>query len=198
MHQERVREILILNDRATLLQIQKALEEAPRDPISLTINYIAKLRKKIEGEQVNRFNHAIVHRELSKFQDLVSTMRVQLIKIASDKEASHKDKIAAMREITRAHSDVFQRMFDAGIFTKKIGEMELTANISAIIAEVNKGAPVTFKWQEDPNNNRNHIRERAARVVEGPKPAELIKEEHEGGETADSRGDHPEHSQSAA
>jgi hypothetical protein len=45
--------------------------------------------------------------------------------IVNDKFARGRDRAAALREIREAYNLVFEKMFDAGVFQRKLGELGL-------------------------------------------------------------------------
>lgn len=194
LHMERIREILIFNPRATLVTIQKTLEESPKDPRHFHLSYINKLKHRIDAERANRYNRINARHEVSMYEDLIKSITMQLVRIATDKTATHKDKVAAWREIRKSHEDLLQKKGDFGILEKTLGTLNVdeVQSITMIIKEVNKGEDTkTFPWQKQ----RKEARIREAEIVEGPKPADLIQEENEGTKQTGVEGSDGKHSE---
>jgi len=46
--------------------------------------------------------------------------------IANDEFARKQDRVAALKEIREANNAIFDKLFDAGVFERKLGTMEAT------------------------------------------------------------------------
>ena len=46
--------------------------------------------------------------------------------IANDSFARGQDRVMALREICEAHNAVFEKLFDAGVFERKLGTLDAT------------------------------------------------------------------------
>ena len=55
--------------------------------------------------------------------------------IATDPSARKQDRVAALREIREAHKDVFQMLFDAGVFERKLGTLDATIRNAPLAPE---------------------------------------------------------------
>jgi hypothetical protein len=46
--------------------------------------------------------------------------------IANDKSEAGRDRAAALREVREAYNAVFEKLFDAGVFERKLGTIDAT------------------------------------------------------------------------
>ena len=121
---ERIRRLLVMNSKITILDIQSALESNSNDPIRLDKDYIRKLRNKIYEERANRYHNYTVKKILAKHQDELEEMKLRLWAIANKKDSTNQEKTSAIREIRNANKDIFDAMADVGLFTKDLGKID--------------------------------------------------------------------------
>lgn len=121
-HISQIRRILVIRPEASILDIRESLTKQ-RIPLELDKDYINKLVNKIRKERTKRLNNYTVNVVLAKFQDEVEELKKRLWLIITNPESSEKDKIAAIRELRTSSKDLFDKMFDAGIFNRKLGEL---------------------------------------------------------------------------
>ena len=121
---ERIRRVLVMNPRISVLDIQSALENSKKDPIHLDKDYINRLRNKIEEERANRYHNYTVKKVLAKHQDELEEMKLRLWAIANNKESNNQERTSAIREIRNANKDIFDAMFNSGLFTKDLGKID--------------------------------------------------------------------------
>jgi len=57
--------------------------------------------------------------------------------IANDQTARKQDRVMALREIREAHSAVFEKLFDAGVFERKLGTLDATIRNTPLSDEKN-------------------------------------------------------------
>lgn len=122
---ERIRSLIVKQSDLTILEVQAILEKDGRDPLHLDKNYINKLINKIRKGRAERMNHATVNYYLGKFEDEVDSVKKKLWAIIQNPETFNKDKISAIRELRNSSVDLFDKMFDAGVFEKKLGVLKV-------------------------------------------------------------------------
>lgn len=123
-HLELVRQALAMQPRASLVAIRDAIAQAKG--FSLDPHYILKLRKKIEGERKMRYSQARVAARIAEMQEKAELAQSKLWPILYSKVASDKNKIAAATAIMRIEKELFEAQQDAGIFERKLGEVDVS------------------------------------------------------------------------
>ncbi|GIW70337.1 MAG: hypothetical protein KatS3mg101_1084 [Patescibacteria group bacterium] len=124
-HIERVREVLALKPRAGAIAISRFLREDPHNPINLDPHYILKLKKKIEGERVHRFDHAKVEAHIAEMQDEIDQLCVEMWTIVLNRAMDERARVAAAKIIIDAKIKLFEAKLDAGIFERKLGTFDI-------------------------------------------------------------------------
>jgi len=125
-YRERIRAILTRKPRVSLREIKEALSKGGLD---LTINYINKLVKKIHRERAERINRYTVGTFLANYEDkledykeiLWSILQKRITKL---KESKDSDYVVTqiIKELRTIDKDVFDKLFEAGVFEKKDGQ----------------------------------------------------------------------------
>ena len=123
-HISQIRRILVMKPDATILGVQ-ALLQKQRKPLKLDKNYINRLVNKIRKERAKRLDHYTVHKVLAEFQDEIGELKKRLWGILNNAGATPHEKISAVKELRSSSVDLFDKMFDAGVFEKKMGELRL-------------------------------------------------------------------------
>ena len=121
-HISQIRRILVMNPDITILRIQEKLAKSKK-PINLDKDYINKLTNRIRKERAKRYNGYTINKVLVRFQDEVEELKKNLWNIINSGE--DKDKISAIKELRTSSKDLFDKMFDSGIFEKKLGKLEI-------------------------------------------------------------------------
>ena len=129
-HMAKIRQIIVINPNASILQIQTVLE---KNNYPLDKNYIGKLLRKIASERASRYNSAAAHTAIAKFEDFVKYVENELLKIAKE-SPSDMVKTVALSNTVKHHKEVLNLQFDMGVFERKIGssKVEIT-NIAEIL-----------------------------------------------------------------
>lgn len=122
-HISQIRRILVVKTDSSILDIKESLAKQ-RIPLELDKDYINKLVNKIRKERSKKLDHHTINKVLAEFQDEVEELKKRLWIIVVDPDSTEKDKIAAIRELRTSSKDLFDKMFDAGVFKRKMGEIE--------------------------------------------------------------------------
>lgn len=125
-----IRRILVINPNATILGIKKILANK-KTPLNLDKDYINRLVNIIRKERARRLDSYTVNVVLAKFQDEVDELKKRLWAIISSPSSSYQEKIAAIRELRNSSKDLFDKMFDAGVFERKLGKLNLKGVLTA-------------------------------------------------------------------
>ena len=130
-HINQIRRILVIKPDSSIRDIRDTLERQ-REPLKLNKDYINKLVNKIRKERAKRLDHYTVNKILAEFQDEIKELkrRLWIIITNPDIDSTEKDKIAAVRELRTSSKDLFDKMFDAGVFKRKLGELEIGKKLS--------------------------------------------------------------------
>jgi hypothetical protein len=122
-HKQRVRSLMVQQPTITIEGMRRHL--AAQD-LSLDRNYIASLVKQIQTERIKRADTWTLNMALASFQDVMLEIVERAWDIVNDPMAERSDVLAALREIRAAHDDVFTKLFDAGVFERKLGTIDAT------------------------------------------------------------------------
>jgi exonuclease VII large subunit len=121
-HMAQIRRILVMKPQASIREIKEALLKQ-RKPLKLDKDYVNKMVNKIRKERVNRLNYYTINKVLAEFQDEVEELKKRLWAIISKPSSTYQEKISAIRELRNSSRDLFDKMFDAGVFERKLGEL---------------------------------------------------------------------------
>ena len=124
-----IRRILVIKPNSSILEVKEALEKQ-RKPLKLDKDYINKLIRQIREERAKRLDNYTINVVLAKFQDEVEELKKRLWAILMDPLSSNRDKITAIKELRTSSKDLFDKMFDAGVFKRKLGEIEVGKELS--------------------------------------------------------------------
>jgi hypothetical protein len=122
-YRERVRSVLVQNPMITGEGIRRHLET---QGLVLDRHYISKLVNEIHVERTKRVDTWLLNHALASFQDAMAEIARVGWEIANDKFAEGRDRAAALREIREAHNAMFEKLFDAGVFERKLGTLDAT------------------------------------------------------------------------
>lgn len=138
-HINQIRRVLVMNSNASVREIKELLEGL-RNPLKLDKDYVYKLIKNIRKERAQRINYYTLNNKLSEFEDKISESDLRLWAIATSSGSNNLEKISALREMRNNNKDLFDKMFDAGVFEKQLGKVELTRAevVKLIISDDNK------------------------------------------------------------
>jgi hypothetical protein len=94
--------------------------------IKIERHYLSTLVKKIYAERVKRADRQTLNYALASFEDTMTQVVRVAWEIANDPFARKQDRVMALREIREANSAVFEKLFDAGVFERKLGTLDAT------------------------------------------------------------------------
>ena len=116
--------LLIMDGSATNIEIVRALNKIG---IRIGSDHVAKLRRKIATEKLHRDTHWTIEVFLKNYLDAIKLSDRLLWKIASDHSEKGPVKIMALANIRENGKAVFDKLFEAGIFRKQLGELNLNS-----------------------------------------------------------------------
>jgi len=121
-HMAKIRRILVLNPDASIPQVC--------EKVKLQKDYVRRLINKIRGERTTRFERYTINTALAGFADLMDALDNKLWKVILDEDTPGKVMVSALKEIRLNNVALFDKMFDAGIFEKKLGKLNIDNKIS--------------------------------------------------------------------
>jgi hypothetical protein len=122
-YKSRIRSVLAQSPAITQIALQARLKA---DGLDLDRWYLASLLKSIQVERIKRLDTLTLNYALSAFQDVMMEISAVAWEIANDEFARKQDRVMALREIREAHKDMFEKLFDAGVFERKLGTLDAT------------------------------------------------------------------------
>jgi hypothetical protein len=141
-HKQRVRSLMVQQPTITILGMQKWLEH---DGLHLDRGYIASLCRGIQTERIKRSETWTLNAALASLQDsMLEIVRVAW-EIVNDPMAKNQDRVMAMREIRESHNLVFEKLFDAGVFERKLGTLDATIRNTPLPEERKQAIRATFQ-----------------------------------------------------
>jgi hypothetical protein len=125
---------------------QRALQERLKaDGLELDRIYLGALLKSIYIERVKRLDTITLNHALASFQDTLTEIANVAWEIANDQFARKQDRVMALREIREAQKDMFEKLFDAGIFERKLGTLDATIRNTPLPEDRKEAIRVTFQ-----------------------------------------------------
>jgi len=140
-HRERVRSIMVQQPMLSGEGIRQYLE---RQGLELDRNYINGLVNQIHRERAKRADIWTLNMALASFQDAMAEIARVGWEIANDKFAPGRDRAAALREVREAYNAVFEKLFDAGVFERKLGTLDATIRNTPLSDEKKQAIEAVF------------------------------------------------------
>ena len=120
----KVRSIIAQDHQITLEELAIRLERDHN--IKIERHYLSHLVKKFYAERAARADTYTLMQALTAFEDAMTQVVRVAWEIANDSFARKQDRVMALREIREANSAVFEKLFDAGVFERKLGTLDAT------------------------------------------------------------------------
>jgi hypothetical protein len=122
-YKSKIRSLMAIDHGVSRRELQERLD---KNGLHLDRDYIGKLYDEILVERTKRIDRKLLANALSSFEDTMTEVVRLAWEIANTPYISAPARVMALREIREAHNDVFQKLFDAGVFEKKLGTLDLT------------------------------------------------------------------------
>ncbi len=119
-----IRSMIVRKPDLSIRQIVDLLANNPKRPIKLGKNYVHALVKHIRRDRKKRIDYYILNEVLGKFEDEVEEMKQILFGMIQSREVPARTKIAAIKEYRDSSLALFDKMFDAGVFERKLGTVD--------------------------------------------------------------------------
>ena len=127
-HIERVKRIIVKDPNLSVSKIVDLIRTGQR-PLPVTWDYINGIVAKIRKQRAYRMDYYRIKEWLGKFEEKLDEYGRYLWNIVTNPAEQSKDKIAAIRELRNNDVILFDRMFDAGVFERKLGEMTIKGRL---------------------------------------------------------------------
>lgn len=143
---------LLSVDRLRDALFDKGFKTATNNPLDW--EYIARLRKKIHRAAVETVRRQDVAERINEFKEKNRLVFDRLMRIAYYTDdlkkdglppPSYKDQIAALTAIVRLESMVFNAEFDAGIFERHIGTLEVEKRFKPLPPDLKMQMMIAFR-----------------------------------------------------
>ena len=138
-----IRKLMVIQHDMPLIEMQHQLAE---NSIQLDVKYISYLREKILRERSVRADQKSLSSALSAFEDVLSETNKIAWQIALSNQSTRKERIAALKEIREAHKDIFDKLFDSGVFDRKIGVLEHAPKTALTIEQKAQLIATMVRW----------------------------------------------------
>jgi hypothetical protein len=143
-YKAQIRRLISIDHGISRRELQERLD---KDGLHLDRNYLGKLYDEIIVERSTRMDRQLLNKALSSFEDTMTEIVRVTWEIANTKYINPQARVMALREVREAHNDVFQKLFDAGIFEKKLGLIDLTVRNAPLSEEKKKQIREVFtQW----------------------------------------------------
>lgn len=126
-HLELVRQAVAVNPNCTARQVSDSIEKETGRKLS--VPYIYKLRDKLRGERIHRYDKAAVLVRIADMEDRVRRIHAEMWAIVLDKRAPRESKIKAATLIAKSDRELFDAQLDAGIFERKLGTLDVAPDL---------------------------------------------------------------------
>lgn len=141
-HRSQIKKLMVIRHDMSLREMQTTLD---KNNLHLDLDYINRIRNKISSERARRADRFTLNSALASFQDLMSEVVATGWSIALDPSASKLARVAALETIRKSGNDAFDKMFDAGVFDRKLGTFGVEFRNKPLPPEVLKEIIDTFR-----------------------------------------------------
>jgi hypothetical protein len=141
-YKAKIRALVSRNHLAPQRELQERLEA---EGIHLDRNYVGKLLNEIYSERTKRADRMTLNNALASFEDVMTEIVKVAWEIAQAPYLNPQARVMALREIREAHNSVFEKLFDAGVFDRKRGSLELTIRNTPLPEEKKKAIREVFE-----------------------------------------------------
>lgn len=140
-YKTKIRSLIAIDHGVSRRELQERLD---KQGLHLDRDYIGKLYDEIMVERTKRMDRKMLNVALSSFEDTMTEIVRLAWEIANTQYIDPKARVMALKEIREAHNDVFQKLFDAGVFEKKLGTLDLTIRNAPLSDEKKKSIREVF------------------------------------------------------
>ncbi len=118
----KIRRLLVVDNRMSTREMQQQLLE---NGLDLDIRYVGKLRDKVLKQRAMTADRVTLNLALGRFADTLGEVIREAWTIVLSNSTDKRTKVSALKEIRESERDLFDKLFDAGVFTKNLGKLDL-------------------------------------------------------------------------
>jgi hypothetical protein len=96
------------------------LEKLNAEGINMDRDVLSKLLGKVYRERIKRADRQTLNYALASFEDTMTEVVRVAWEIAKAPYVNPQARVMALREVREAHNMVFEKLFDAGVFERKL------------------------------------------------------------------------------
>ena len=141
-YKAKIRRLISIDHGISRRELQERLDS---DGLHLDRDYIGKLYDEIIVERGKRMDRQLLNNALSSFEDTMTEIVKVAWDIANSSYLNPQARVMALREIREAHNAVFEKLFDAGVFDRKLGSLEPTIRNTPLPEEKKKAIREVFE-----------------------------------------------------
>jgi hypothetical protein len=142
LYRSRIRQLMVMNHNISNIDMQQKLDA---DGLHLDLHYIGKLRNKITAERARRVDRLTLNHALASFQDIMTQVMEVGWEIAMDTRGEGRDRASGLEVVRKAGNDAFDKLFDAGVFDRKLGTIGVQFRNKPLTAEALAEIVDTFR-----------------------------------------------------
>lgn len=140
-HLERVKSVMVQHP---MLAGESIRQNLAKQGLVLDRNYINALVNKIHAERAKRADTWTLNAALTAFEDAMGEVVRVGWEIASDPMADGRDRAAGLREVREAYNLMFEKLFDAGVFERKLGTLDMAIRNTSLPDEKKQAITMVF------------------------------------------------------
>jgi hypothetical protein len=141
-YKSKIRSLPPQNHQITQREMQDRLKA---DGITLDRNYLGSLLNAVLAERTHR---ATLNYALAAFEDTMTEVVRVAWAIANNPLVRPFDRIRALKEVREAHNAVFEKLFDASVFDRKLGTLNAAIRNTPLPEEKKKAITAVFEnWK---------------------------------------------------
>ncbi len=135
-HKIKVRNILIRRPNVSIRQIVKVLKS---ENAELDKDYVNKIVRELDAKRTANLDKYALKSAVASFWERVNETDTYLWQILTDPKQPARDRVMAAREIRLNYKDVLEVMFNAGMFDRKVGKVDINMlDVFAIVEKMEK------------------------------------------------------------
>ena len=120
-YKSKIRALISRDHMASSTELAERLKA---DGVDLERHYLSQLLKEIHSERIHRADRQTPAFALAAFEDTMTEIVKVAWDIANSQWLNPQARVMALREIREAHNAVFEKLFDAGVFDRKLGTLD--------------------------------------------------------------------------
>jgi hypothetical protein len=157
--------------RKILVRIPRITDKELGESLNIDKNTANQLKARVYKKSAERIKKQVIEKEVGKVEEEFEEIALELWKIVNnnkkeirDKDGNvigysditDRDKVSAVKALIENKKTLFQIKFDAGVFSRKIGELDVNE--------------IIFKLKENGNRSNKRIQEESTGISEQEKP----------------------------